>query len=217
MPRAKSPSPGIGRPLTELRAVVDRGDAKIDALVEASKATLAATTALTGAVKALVEANTPRPVVGMGPTFDNGQARHATMTASSRAYTDAVARSVASAPVHDAFLASLDVSDGVPRGTELTDEELWARAGKTSVVPVVPRGTEPEPAPAFDPMSDMAQELAEMAAEDDEPPPPPDEWEVWERRLTLFRGQRMWLPDWGPLPGQDGCLVPYEMLNGGHR
>lgn len=64
-----------------------------------------------------------------------------------------------------------------------------------------------------DPMAHMASEFAEMAAELDEIPPPPDETEVWEGRLNLYRGSRMWLPDWGPRPGQDGCLAPPGLLS----
>jgi hypothetical protein len=221
------------------RLLVEHPFAKVGHLPEA-------TASLIEAVKALVEANTNGPL-GQNFDFDNsGQARHATMTAPSREYLNAMAQSVASRPAHDAFLSSsLDVSDGVPHGTELTDmtphalilehpeedarfmaevstpefQEAKAKweAHHDRLDEHVPHGTDPEPAPVFDPMADLRAELAEMAAEDDEPPPAPDEVEVWERRLTTYRSLRLWVPSWGPRPGQEGCLVPYELLSPGGR
>ncbi len=65
----------------------------------------------------------------------------------------------------------------------------------------------------------MAQELAEEAAWDAEepepaPPPPPDNHALWQRRLSSWRGSRLWMPEWGPRPGQEGCKAPASMLNG---
>ncbi len=78
---------------------------------------------------------------------------------------------------------------------------------------------EPDPPPVEDETEegpyDLASELAAMQEEDETPPPPPDEWETWRKRLNLFHANRLWLPAWGPRPGQAGCGAPHEMLNGG--
>lgn len=56
-------------------------------------------------------------------------------------------------------------------------------------------------------------ELAEL--EDREEVLSPDEVplsRIWQPRLQLWAEQRMWMPDWGPRPGQEGCEVPAEFL-----
>ena len=70
---------------------------------------------------------------------------------------------------------------------------------------------------AADPVSDMTAELAEYADEDDEPPPPPDEYDLWTQRLGMFRTNGLWMPAWGPRPGQEGCEAPHELLQEGRR
>ncbi len=104
---------------------------------------------------------------------------------------------------------------------EVAAHEAFVQSLALLDVGPVPHGTDFDPEPAYDPASiqaDMALELAEMAAEateDEESPMPPDEGEVWSRRLATFRSLRLWHPSWGPRPGQDGCLVPYEMTSDG--
>ena len=34
----------------------------------------------------------------------------------------------------------------------------------------------------------------------------------WKDRLSVFRGNGVWSPKWGPKPGEPGCKVPAEML-----
>ena len=65
---------------------------------------------------------------------------------------------------------------------------------------------------AFD-VGGMMNELAalsepEPALDPDEIPPE----RTWAPRMTLFVTQRMWLPEWGPLPGRPGCEVPDDIL-----
>lgn len=223
MPRAKSPSPGIGRPLSDLRASLearaDTTQAAIDAVLHAqvklieAMGELAETTVMMAQLLAHPPTRTrdvAETLAHMGMAQRDGRGSEMarfceeatalppegfrTVTAPSREYLDAVARNEASKPAHDAFIASL--SNGASE---------------------IPRGTEPEPDAPFDPLADMALELAEMAAEDEEPPPPPDDDEVWERRLRLYHANRLWLPDWGPRPGQDGCQAPYELVQGRRR
>jgi hypothetical protein len=47
-----------------------------------------------------------------------------------------------------------------------------------------------------------------------EPTPPfeVDSASLWGPRLTLWQGWRMWMPEWGLRPDQDGCLVPDYLL-----
>jgi len=35
---------------------------------------------------------------------------------------------------------------------------------------------------------------------------------LWGQRLTLWQRWRMWVPEWGPRPGQEGCLAPDYLL-----
>ena len=35
---------------------------------------------------------------------------------------------------------------------------------------------------------------------------------LWGRRLTLWHRWKIWAPDWGPRPDQDGCLAPDDFL-----
>lgn len=72
-----------------------------------------------------------------------------------------------------------------------------------------------EPVQDADPVQAMYDELASYAEEDETPPPPPDEAELWSKRLNRWRGQKLWMLAWGPRPGQEGCQVPpYLMGNG---
>jgi hypothetical protein len=72
------------------------------------------------------------------------------------------------------------------------------------------------PAPAaYDP--GVWDEMAgEIAAEDEEAvsavAPAGVEDRLWEGRLAFHRANRMWVPEWGPEPGKDGCLVPGWLL-----
>lgn len=59
----------------------------------------------------------------------------------------------------------------------------------------------------------MAAELAEDEADDE--PQTPDVgavWDLWTRRLDLYRRNRMWQPDWGARPDQAACAAPRELL-----
>jgi hypothetical protein len=60
----------------------------------------------------------------------------------------------------------------------------------------------------------------EIAGEDEEAAsavaPAGVEDRLWEGRLAFHRANRMWVPEWGPEPGREGCLVP-EWLLGGER
>jgi hypothetical protein len=35
---------------------------------------------------------------------------------------------------------------------------------------------------------------------------------LWGPRLALYLRRRMWMPQWGPRPDQDGCLAPDDLL-----
>jgi len=35
---------------------------------------------------------------------------------------------------------------------------------------------------------------------------------LWNQRITLWRHRKMWMPEWGPRPDQDGCLAPDYLL-----
>ena len=39
-----------------------------------------------------------------------------------------------------------------------------------------------------------------------------DPVEFWEPRLALYRRRKMWAPEWGPRPDQDGCQAPAWLL-----
>jgi hypothetical protein len=39
-----------------------------------------------------------------------------------------------------------------------------------------------------------------------------DPVEMWTPRLDLYARARMWMPEWGPRPGQVGCSAPEELL-----
>lgn len=175
----------------------------IAALLVSQGKLIEAITALATAVKTLVETNTPKPFVGLGPTFTSYKpdGRGSEMA---RFCEEAASR------VSDTTAASFVMRQVDYEAATTTDLERFEDDGAA-----VPRGTEPAPATPEAALADMRLEYAEMAAELDEPPPPPDEWEVWERRLSTFQAQRLWHPSWGPRPGQTGCLVPYEMLNTG--
>lgn len=60
-----------------------------------------------------------------------------------------------------------------------------------------------EAAPDFG-LGAMQQEFADMQAEEDLPPPPPDEIDVWVKRIDTWKQTKMWMPNWGPTPGQQG-------------
>lgn len=40
-----------------------------------------------------------------------------------------------------------------------------------------------------------------------------DEEIQWRARLRGWRESRLWLPGWGPQPGQKGCMVPSRFLD----
>lgn len=61
-------------------------------------------------------------------------------------------------------------------------------------------------------LSDMAEELASYQ-DDEDALPPADPDAVWRKRLQLL-AIRLWQPEWGPRPGQEGCKVPQHLLNG---
>lgn len=106
-----------------------------------------------------------------------------------------------------------DPTQSLARGEALINHDDGRTGG-----PIPPTGANaPEPEPEEDTPTDfglasLLDELTEMAEEDDIPPPPPDEVDVWERRISTYRRTRMWMPDWGPLPGQEGCRAPAEVL-----
>lgn len=35
----------------------------------------------------------------------------------------------------------------------------------------------------------------------------------WETKLAIARERKLWPPEWGPMPGQPGCLAPPELLS----
>jgi hypothetical protein len=39
-----------------------------------------------------------------------------------------------------------------------------------------------------------------------------DPVDLWVPRLTLWQRRRIWAPEWGPRPDQDGCLAPDDLL-----
>ena len=42
---------------------------------------------------------------------------------------------------------------------------------------------------------------------------PTETTEVWKKRLSYQKSESNWFPDeWGPAPGEQGCLVPQELL-----
>lgn len=47
-------------------------------------------------------------------------------------------------------------------------------------------------------------------------PPPPDpkafDDTTWSRNITAAMSMKSWAPQWGPAPGQKGCLVPRDMV-----
>lgn len=66
----------------------------------------------------------------------------------------------------------------------------------------------------LDPVAEMTEELADL---DDGPaqqplPPPPSPLRLWGPRLDLYQRGKMWLPEWGPRPGQAGCAAPERLL-----
>lgn len=65
-----------------------------------------------------------------------------------------------------------------------------------------------------DPVSALYSELADYNDEDEIPPPPLEESELWGKRLDAWRGAKLWMPAWGPRPGQDGCNVPPYLMTG---
>lgn len=67
---------------------------------------------------------------------------------------------------------------------------------------------------ALDPVASLYDELASYTEEDETPPPPLDEAELWGKRLHTWRANRLWMPDWGPRPGQPDCQVPPYLMNG---
>lgn len=36
--------------------------------------------------------------------------------------------------------------------------------------------------------------------------------EPWPQRVAGFRAKSIWLPAWGPPPGEPGCRVPADLL-----
>lgn len=63
---------------------------------------------------------------------------------------------------------------------------------------------EPQQRPADFGLGALRQEYGDILAEEDEPPAPPSDIDVWVRRLQTYQETKMWMPDWGPLPGQPG-------------
>lgn len=111
----------------------------------------------------------------------------------------------------------------VPRGTEPDDRALPLPILKREGQPATNGDGvacdaygEPVMAEAQEPISDLhAALLDELAEMDDDQDllPEPDEEGLWRKRLSL-NALRLWQPEWGPRPGQAGCLVPDHLLNG---
>ena len=40
-----------------------------------------------------------------------------------------------------------------------------------------------------------------------------DPAELWAPRLDLYLRRKMWMPGWGPRPGQVGCAAPKQLLD----
>ncbi len=82
-------------------------------------------------------------------------------------------------------------------------------------------GTFPAPEPmqrvySGDQGAALNDELAaELAEDEDNERGIPDVgavWDLWARRLDLYRRNRMWQPDWGARPDQAACAAPRELL-----
>jgi hypothetical protein len=64
----------------------------------------------------------------------------------------------------------------------------------------------------------LLAQLESMAQDDGDPdddPAVPHETgdDMWGQRLQMFMSNRMWLPDWGPRPDQEGCKAPEHLLD----
>lgn len=103
----------------------------------------------------------------------------------------------------------------VPRGTLDAEEPPLAPLPDGAVLDyaLLDDPGPPQAVAQDDYAAQLAAELAEYA-EEDETPPPPDEIGLWRRRLQMWASHKMWQEDWGPKPGQDGCLVPPALIMG---
>lgn len=224
MPRGKS----LTRPPTVVRPV---DHAKIDQLIAALQAQTEAITALTVKL-ANPPAHVPPPQYG-STADDSRQAAEMMREATHKWMAERGDRFVPRGTKMDAAGAETIYAINLPP-FELTQEQQDFLASlnpgtadpNATVGGPDPRTLTAEPVeddeygdpldhqPPDDLLRDMAEELnAYYAAELNEIPPPPDNDALWRKRLSMFR-LKLWQPDWGPTPGQAGCLVPQHLMNG---
>jgi hypothetical protein len=132
------------------------------------------------------------------------------------------------------FAIGLDESDGLsaksrtpfewgsPHDLELGRVRPGDVLGEADIVADIVEDKPPEAQPRdLVDTPDIAVEHAELSRlELSEAQPwaePPQPFEVdlvrlWVRRLTLWQRWKMWVPQWGPRPDQDGCLAPDYLL-----
>jgi hypothetical protein len=72
------------------------------------------------------------------------------------------------------------------------DEALGVAGGETEIVEDEPQGAQP-----------WAERMRPYEI---------DPIELWVPRLDLFTRAGMWVPEWGPRPGQIGCAAPEQLL-----
>ncbi len=219
MPPAKLTSANDHRPLhVDLRTKVIGTNALITALTEQVTRLVEAQTQMAEAIARLVNPDPVRATAAMKPppgslaaALDRSNPRQVqSLDPEWGAYSEAQR------------LQHVDTAV-VPRGTGAALMESF----RQTAVEVDQRAYAPEPeielpdgSTGYSSLADqMAQELAEESAWDAEelepaPPPPPDNHALWQRRLSSWRGSRLWMPEWGPRPGQEGCKAPASMLNG---
>lgn len=68
-------------------------------------------------------------------------------------------------------------------------------------------------APSSRALAVVARQMAGMADEGEIiPPAPAVDLDMWRRRLELYLRSKMWMSEWGAMPGKDGCRVPRALF-----
>lgn len=209
------------KPMPPLTPRSNRIDDRLEALIVAQERFIGALTEAVTRLNRLVA----QPIVSAGPLnspatlWQAGAVLHQHNTT-----THPVTASVGRDTPHsfDELMAKARESS-VPRGTEPDDRALPLPILKREGQPATNGDGvacdaygEPVMAEAQEPISDLhAALLDELAEMDDDQDllPEPDEEGLWRKRLSL-NALRLWQPEWGPRPGQAGCLVPDHLLNG---
>lgn len=201
-PLAWATIPGMPRGIPRVeRDVSRRVEAKLDLMIQAQHQLVAA---LTDLVQQM--AHPPLLVSAKGHEAGDMQREAAWAWAAHRAATLAQAEQGAEPTDGVAETAA------VPHGT--TDRAPPDWDDQVSISAAYGDSFEDPLAGGYDPnsLSAMAAELIDDP-EEDEPPPPPDTDSLWSKRLSMH-ALRLWQPEWGPRPGQAGCLVPSYLMNG---